>query len=111
MFYHSSVAIIQYLAEKYGQTSCETMQMFYPLNNPLQRSVIHHRLAFHLSTFQRRVYDYMILPMDYDYQRTDENRIKLTHALAIFDEFLKRHQTHQQSDENAAAGLYITGSM
>ncbi|ODM92877.1 Glutathione S-transferase 1, isoform C [Orchesella cincta] len=104
-----SVAIIQYLAEKYGQNS----PTFYPTSSPAQRSVIHHRLSFHLSMFQRRVYDYMILPMDYDYPRTEENRIKLTHALAIFDEFLKRQQTPNHSSGNSAAGgrrgLYVAG--
>lgn len=104
----NSVAIIQYLAEKYGQ-GCETKGTFYPKDDPIPRTVIHHRLAFHLSTFQRRVYDYMILPMDYDYERTGENRIKLAHALRIFDEFLKRHQ--EQKCKNVTFGLYATGGM
>lgn len=114
-----SVAIIQYLAEKYGHQSGNPVhQAFYPINDPIERSVVHHRLCFHLSVYQRRVYDYMILPMDYDYQRTDENRIKLTHALAIFDEFLKREQekSPSTSDGNTAdgtgsgtGGLYAAG--
>lgn len=79
-----SVAIIQYLAEKYGKDST-----FYP-NCLAKRSVVHHRLAFHLSSYQRRVYDYMILPMDYAYERTEDNLKKLRHTLKVFDEFLKR---------------------
>jgi glutathione S-transferase len=78
------VAIIQYLTEKYGKD-----ETFYP-KCPTARSVVHHRLAFTLSTYQRRVYDYMILPMDYAYERTGDNLKKLQHALKIFDEFLRR---------------------
>ncbi len=84
-----SVAIIQYLAEKYEKES----NTFYPKNDPEKRSIIHHRLAFHLSTYQRRVYDYMILPMDYAYERTEDNLMKLQHAVKIFDEFLRRQNT------------------
>ncbi|CAL8104449.1 unnamed protein product [Orchesella dallaii] len=115
-----SVAIIQYLAEKYGRTGkLSSNSTFYPADDPVQRSVIHHRLSFHLSVFQRRVYDYMILPMDYDYPRTEANRIKLTHALAIFDEFLRRQQEQQNLRENQEAnsgnsaaggqGFYVAG--
>lgn len=114
----NSVAILQYLAEKYGQNSgCAAVGKFYPVGDPIQRSVVHHRLSFHLSTYQRRVYDYMILPMDYDYERTEENRIKLTHALGIFDEFLRRQQEPDDSSSSSgnltagAKGLYAAGGM
>lgn len=51
----SSVAIIQYLAEKY-----EKDETFYPKDDLRARSIIHHRLAFYLSTYYRRVHDYMV---------------------------------------------------
>lgn len=50
-----SVAIMQYLAEKYGKDDT-----FYPKDDLLARSIIHHRLAFYLSTYYRRVHDYMV---------------------------------------------------
>lgn len=50
-----SVAIIQYLAEKYGKDDT-----FYPKDDLRARSIIHHRLAFYLSTYYRRVHDYMV---------------------------------------------------
>lgn len=55
LLFYFSVAIIQYLAEKYGKD-----ETFYPKDDLLARSIIHHRLAFYLSTYYRRVHDYMV---------------------------------------------------
>ncbi|KAJ6632792.1 4-coumarate-CoA ligase 1 [Pseudolycoriella hygida] len=85
-----SIAIIQYLAERYGKN-----ETFYPKHDAVIRSVIHHRLAFYLSTYYRRVHDYMILPMDYaGYERNDEKLAKTNHALRVFNEFLRREGTN-----------------
>ncbi|CAG7829443.1 unnamed protein product [Allacma fusca] len=79
-----SVAIIQYLASKYPRD-----ETFYP-KDPEKNSVVHHRLAFYLSTYYRRIHDYYILPMDYAYERTEDNKKKLNHALRIFDDILRK---------------------
>jgi len=83
-----SVAIIQYLAEKYGKND----DAFYP-KDPASRSVINHHLAFHLSTYQRRLYDAIIIPFDYDVPATEDNHRYLKHACKIFNEFLDRQGT------------------
>jgi glutathione S-transferase len=82
-----SVAILQYLADKYKKDD-----LFYP-SAPEQRAVVNHRLAFHLSTYYKAIVDYMILPLCYAYPRTEENLKKLVHALKVFDEYLQRGKT------------------
>jgi len=82
-----SVAIIQYLAEKYGKDDT-----FYP-KDLAKRAVVNHHLAFHLSTYQRRLYDYIIIPFDYDYPQTEDNHRYLKQGLRVFNEFLERQGT------------------
>jgi len=89
-----SVAIIQYLASKYPRD-----ETFYP-KDPERNSIVHHRLAFYLSTYYRRIHDYYILPMDYEYERTDDNRKKLDHAVKIFDAILRKQNTLYAAGDN-----------
>lgn len=89
-----SVAIIQYLASKYPRNDT-----FYP-KDPERNSVVHHRLAFHLSTYYRRIHDYYILPMDYEYERSEDNWKKLNHAVKIFDEILRRQNAKYAAGNN-----------
>lgn len=87
LFIFPSVAIVQYLADKYCKDDT-----FYP-KDAKARAVVNHRLAFHLSTYQKRVYDYIILPFDYLYEQTEDNLVKLKHAVKILDQFLSRQGT------------------
>ena len=54
LYLYSSVAILQYLADKYKKD-----ETFYPVD-PEQRALVNHRLAFHLSTYYRTIVDYMV---------------------------------------------------
>lgn len=49
-----SVAIIQYLADKYRKDDT-----LYPFD-PQKRALVNHRLAFHISTFYKAVLDYFV---------------------------------------------------
>jgi len=89
-----SVAINQYLADEYAVDDT-----FYP-KSPKIRAIVNHRLAFHVSTYYRRIHDYMILPMDYKLERTADNLKKLNHAVQIFNKFLKDQGTSYVAGEH-----------
>ncbi|OXA43391.1 glutathione S-transferase 1 [Folsomia candida] len=92
-----SVAILQYLAEKY-----KVDEKFYPSADPQARAVINHRLSFHLSTYYKAMADYVLLPICYAYTRSEPNLKKVNHALTVFQELLGRQ------DGNYAAGADLT---
>ncbi|ODM95254.1 Glutathione S-transferase 1, isoform C [Orchesella cincta] len=79
-----SVAIIQYLADKY-----KVDDTFYPTVAE-QRAVINHRLAFHMSTYYKAIVNYVILPACYAYPKNEADLKKLEHAVGIFNTYMER---------------------
>lgn len=53
-FFLLSVAILQYLADKY-----KVDETFYPADAQ-QRALVNHRLAFHMSTYYKAVVNYIV---------------------------------------------------
>jgi glutathione S-transferase len=54
IFNFCSIAILQYLADKYGKTDD-----LYP-KDPEKRALVNHRLAFNLSTYYRYISEYVV---------------------------------------------------
>ena len=50
----SSIAILQYLADKYSKTNS-----LYP-NDAQKRALVNHRLAFNISTYYRNISEYVV---------------------------------------------------
>jgi len=93
---NESVAILQYLADKYKVDST-----FYP-TDPQKRSIVNQRLAFHLSTYYKAVVDYIILPACYAVPKTDGSRKQMEHAVRVFNTILLKQ------GERYAAGNQLT---
>ncbi|CAG7832942.1 unnamed protein product [Allacma fusca] len=101
-----SVAIIQYLAEKYKKDDT-----FYP-EDAQERAVVNHRLAFNLSTLYKTVVEYMLLPTFYAYPRTELNLKKLNHSLKTLEEILNRQdKAYVAGDSVTIADLPIVMSL
>ncbi|KAI4459419.1 glutathione s transferase d10 isoform a-related [Holotrichia oblita] len=78
-----STAILQYLADKYGKNDT-----FYP-KDIKARAIVNHRLAFSATKYYRYIEDYL-LPLFYDYERTELMLKKVHVALAVFNTYLER---------------------
>nr|AHC08059.1 delta glutathione S-transferase [Locusta migratoria] len=95
-FLSESVAILQYLADKYGPG-----HSLYP-RDPQQRALVNHRLAFNISTYYARIAEYAVAPIFFDYKRTPEGLNKLKIALNVLNTILERQGT------KFAAGEHMT---
>lgn len=79
-----SNAILQYLAEKYGQDG-----KLYP-KDVKTRAIVNHRLCFNLSTYYRYISEHVMAPIFFDYQRTPLSLKKVNIALDNFNTYLQK---------------------
>lgn len=55
-----------------------------------QRAIVNQRLCFNLAYFYPPILDVILLPMFFDYQRTEHGMKRVVQALGAFEEYLKR---------------------
>ncbi|XP_069700591.1 glutathione S-transferase 1-1 isoform X2 [Periplaneta americana] len=82
-----SIAILQYLADKYSKTDS-----IYP-KDPQKRALVNHRLAFNLSTYYRYISEYVMAPIFFAYERTPLGLKKVNIGLNVFNTILERQGT------------------
>ncbi|KAK9693542.1 Glutathione S-transferase, N-terminal domain [Popillia japonica] len=106
-FYLSeSTAILQYLADKYGKNDT-----FYP-KDVKARAIVNQRLAFNATRYYRYIEDY-ILPLFFDYERTDLMSKKVHVVLDTFNTYLERLGTKYAAGDNLTIAdlQFIGGTM
>ncbi|XP_050072242.1 glutathione S-transferase 1-1 [Anopheles maculipalpis] len=81
-FLSESIAILQYLCEKYAPAS-----ELYP-KDPKDRALVNHRLCFNLAYLYPEISAYVMAPIFFDYQRTEMGLKKLNRALTAFETYL-----------------------
>ncbi|PSN56364.1 hypothetical protein C0J52_03755 [Blattella germanica] len=102
-----SIAILQYLADKYG-----TNDSLYPKDAQL-RALVNHRLAFTLSTYYRYISEYVMAPIFYAfaYERTPLGLKKVNTGLSIFNTLLERQGTkYAASDKLTIADFALVSA-
>ncbi|XP_023295551.2 uncharacterized protein LOC111678435 isoform X1 [Lucilia cuprina] len=96
-FYLSeSVAIMQYLCDKYGDNT-----PLYP-KAARERALVNHRLCFNMGFYYSSIAAYSMAPIFFDYERTELGLKKVNNALAVFETYLERLGTKY------AAGNHLT---
>ncbi|KAJ9576861.1 hypothetical protein L9F63_006560, partial [Diploptera punctata] len=83
-----SIAILQYLADKYSVTDS-----LYP-KDPQKRALVNHRLAFNISTYYRYISEYVMAPIFFAYERTPLGLKKVNIGLSVFETLLERQGTN-----------------
>lgn len=78
-----SIAIMQYLCDKYAANST-----LYP-KEPKERALVNHRLCFNMAFYYSSIGAYTMAPIFFDYQRTDMGLKKVNNALQVFETYLK----------------------
>ncbi|GJQ72558.1 hypothetical protein Trydic_g1229 [Trypoxylus dichotomus] len=93
-FYLSeSNAILQYLVDKYGKDDT-----LYP-KDVKARAIVNQRLSFNLVRYYRYIEE-CILPIFFDYERTDILYKKVKISLDVFNTYLKRQGTKYSAGDN-----------
>ena len=82
-----SVAILQYLADKY-----DTVGNLYP-KDIKSRARVNHRLCFSLATYYHRISEYVIGPTYFNYKRSVWGLERMKMALESFNTYLERENT------------------
>jgi len=94
-FYLSeSVAILQYLCDKYAPDS-----PLYP-KDPKQRAIVNHRLCFNSGFYYSYICAYALAPIFFDYPRTPLGLKKVHIALSTFETYLKTLNTKYAAGNN-----------
>ncbi|XP_045468626.1 glutathione S-transferase 1-1 [Harmonia axyridis] len=93
-FLGESNAILQYIADKYGEND-----KLYP-KDLKKRALVNHRLCFNLSTYYRYISEYVMAPIFFDYQRTPLGLKKVHIALDNFNTYLQKTGTKYAADDN-----------
>ncbi|XP_005183645.1 glutathione S-transferase 1-1 [Musca domestica] len=79
-----SVAIMQYLCDKYAADS-----PLYP-KEAKERALVNHRLCFNMAFYYSSIGAYSMAPIFFDYQRTEMGKKKVENALQVFETYLKK---------------------
>ncbi|XP_054726318.1 uncharacterized protein LOC129236127 isoform X1 [Anastrepha obliqua] len=82
-----SVAIMQYLCDKYSPTS-----KLYP-REATQRAIVNHRMCFNMGFYYSAISAHSMAPIFFDYQRTDMSLKKVNNALNVFETYLQEGGT------------------
>jgi len=86
-FLSESVAILQYIADKYAPNSG-----LYP-KDAKTRALVNHRLCFNLAFLYPNLSAYAMAPIFFNYERTPLALKKVNIALATFETYMKREAT------------------
>ncbi|XP_037029223.1 glutathione S-transferase 1-like [Bradysia coprophila] len=87
-FYLSeSIAILQYLCDKYRPESA-----LYP-NDPVKRAIVNQRLCFNMGFYYNYISQYTMAPIFFDYPRNEHGQKKVYIALKAFETYLQRNET------------------
>jgi glutathione S-transferase len=101
-YIRESVAILQYLADRY-----KSDEAFYPADLQ-KRAIVNQIMAFHLSSLYPAIGNYLIYPLIFGLERTEENLEKLNKALKSFDRILeKQNTTYVAGNEVTIADLTL----
>ncbi|XP_075146573.1 GST-containing FLYWCH zinc-finger protein isoform X2 [Haematobia irritans] len=82
-FLSESIAIMQYLCDKYGPDS-----PIYP-KDAKERALVNHRLCFNMAFYYSSIGAYTMAPIFFDYERTEMGLKKVQNALSVFETYLK----------------------
>ncbi|XP_037948319.1 glutathione S-transferase 1-1 isoform X2 [Teleopsis dalmanni] len=82
-----SVAIMQYLCDKYKDNSS-----LYPKNVD-DRAIVNHRLYFNMNFYYSAISMHSMAPIFFDYKRNDMTLKKVKNALDVFETYLTRSGT------------------
>ncbi|KAH8376365.1 hypothetical protein KR200_008896 [Drosophila serrata] len=94
-FYLSeSIAIMQYLCDKYAPDSS-----LYPQDANL-RAVINQRLCFNMGFYYAPISSHSMAPIFFDYERTPMTLRKVQNALEVFETYLQRLGTKYAAGDN-----------
>uniref|UniRef100_A0A1B6EAU5 GST N-terminal domain-containing protein n=1 Tax=Clastoptera arizonana TaxID=38151 RepID=A0A1B6EAU5_9HEMI len=93
-----SVAILQYLADRYGVQHHNV----YP-TDPKKRAVINQRLAFNIASYYKNIAEYVMAPIFFDYERSPVGLKKVKAVLDVFNNILQN-----EGKLYAAGVIYIT---
>uniref|UniRef100_A0A1L8E4P1 glutathione transferase n=1 Tax=Nyssomyia neivai TaxID=330878 RepID=A0A1L8E4P1_9DIPT len=104
-FLPESIAILQYICDKYRPDS-----QLYP-KDPKARAIVNHRLQFNSSFYYSAISMYAIAPMFFDYPRTPMGLKRTNIGLATFETYLKRSGTkYAAADHVTIADFALVGS-
>ncbi|XP_017142246.1 uncharacterized protein LOC108155740 isoform X1 [Drosophila miranda] len=85
-FYLSeSIAIMQYLCEKYAPPNCT----LYP-QSVIHRALVNQRLCFNMGFYYAPISAHSMAPIFFDYERTPMSLKKVQNALEVFETYLER---------------------
>jgi glutathione S-transferase len=94
-FYLSeSIAIMQYLCDKYAPDS-----PLYP-KDPMERALVNQRLCFNMGFFYSSVSQYVMAPIFFDYPRSAVGLKKMHISLEVFEEYLAREDKKFVAGDN-----------
>ncbi|KAL7728894.1 hypothetical protein ACLKA6_004233 [Drosophila palustris] len=89
-----SIAIMQYLCDKYSPLST-----LYP-EDPNQRALVNQRLCFNMGFYYAPISAHSMAPIFFDYERTPMSLKKVENALEVFETYLQRLGTKYAASDN-----------
>ncbi|TDG52474.1 hypothetical protein AWZ03_001304 [Drosophila navojoa] len=89
-----SIAIMQYLCDKYSPLST-----LYP-EDPTERALVNQRLCFNMNFYYAPISAHSMAPIFFDYERTPMSLKKVENALDVFETYLQRLGTKYAASEN-----------
>ncbi|EDW68176.1 uncharacterized protein Dvir_GJ22689, isoform A [Drosophila virilis] len=89
-----SIAIMQYLCDKYAPLST-----LYP-EEPNERALVNQRLCFNMSFYYAPISAHSMAPIFFDYERTPMSLKKVENALDVYETYLQRLGTKYAASDN-----------
>ncbi|XP_062123930.1 uncharacterized protein LOC133837260 isoform X1 [Drosophila sulfurigaster albostrigata] len=89
-----SIAIMQYLCDKYSPLST-----LYP-EDPNERALVNQRLCFNMGFYYAPISAHSMAPIFFDYERTPMSQKKVENALEVFETYLQRLGTKYAASDN-----------